>query len=383
MRRKELSIYVVLALTAHATWGVSDTVESVWQHFLSREPLSARGESFVVRTDFDLNGDGQPEIFLSKHWTRSGWSWSVYDVDDVYSFKYLGKAVFHENNAWVPEPGVLRVLLPSSDHATLIDYHLVNRELVEGEGVAVEYLSTDSEEFKARPSETDKARQFWKDIRLVTARVEENGLGPWLDLESREPVKMRPVHDQSPEVVIEKPTTLSLLDHFSHRRPCPSPVGCKVWLLYKDVAGNGEAELLLNAPQPLDAPWLLYGTEGEGYRYFGEIELTPGFFERNEDGRLLALRLFPLALEIYRITLVGIEQQESVPVSVDRARVLAVRQRFLRDADEKAGEDYYWVAWGDLVASAENPNWTPVEGEIPVQLDIDFTRPVSLVESAK
>ena len=354
---------------------------------MQREKPVGGGGDLVVRTDFDLTGDGKPEVFLSDVWTRPGRVWAVYDMDDPEHFRYLGQVMFHEKNAWVPEPGVLRVILPGSHEATLLDYHLVDGELMESEGVTSEYSSTDSEEFKefeARGAKPSEGWRFWKDLQIVKTSVEGVGHGPWLEFKTGKPVvDLRPIDSEPHSVVVEHGSRATLLSHLEERRPCPRPKTCKVWLLYKDVGGDSVPELLLNSPQPLGSPWLLYAAEGDAYRYLGEIELEPGLFEKVEGGDLLSLRLFPLVLQTYRITTDGIEKLETVPVSADRERVLAWRARLLPAVEARSIADYYWVGWQDLLETPQSAPWTPVGGEDSVQLDIDFSAAVEETDSTE
>lgn len=143
----------------------------------------------ILRTDFDLTGDGSPEVFLSRpgSWMRNGFLWVVYEVTGEKSFSKLGSARYNDELVRVTDPGSLRVLEPKGVGLWwLVEYNLLSGKLTEVERRPLSEANESEREIIQE--ERAAMRQFWEERDIPSARAEiyKGTITPWTSTETGE-----------------------------------------------------------------------------------------------------------------------------------------------------------------------------------------------------
>lgn len=338
-------------------------------------------DAVVLRTDFDVTGDGIPEVFLAQadSYTRfSGYEWRVYELGEGAAFRYLGAVSFQEQSVRVVQPFVLHVLqYPGNGKAWRIEYRFTGTaieavDLVEG----LETDDTIAEEQRA-------VTRFWREDGPPRARAEVSprGLGPWRDAGHDQVVHgLRSIvgEDHRVDALGGSQRSGTLFGHLKEHRPCPLH-GCEVYLELADLLESG-GQVLLNTSQFAGYPRLVYTRDGKGWRYLGE--LPPGAYRVDPGGRVSVLdtrgrRVLHFDLSAGEVTLEGEVAASANPVEwkSERAAILASL------ADDPRRERLYRVAWEALVEQPANPPWLTFETREPAGVEVDLSLPVVNVET--
>ena len=188
----------------------------------------------IIRTDFDLTGDGVPEVFLSwpDSWTRNGFLWVVYEITGESSFQKLGTVRFNDKGVRVTEPGSLRVLEPQGANLFwLVDYSLLSGKLVEVD--RRELTLGDESGPVSVEQELAAMRQFWKEHHIPSAWADlsDGTLSPWKSSETH-----KVLHDLAPiapgfpraRPTPAQPERGDLQESIQKHRPCAAPSGCEI-----------------------------------------------------------------------------------------------------------------------------------------------------------
>jgi len=329
----------------------------------------------LVRRDFDLTGDGVPEVFLSDDlmWSQGeGWLWQVYDVSDPAQIQHLGSVRFHENHVRVTAPGELRVLYRGANagEASLVDYQWTGSEIVEVRRTVVEA----SPEPTAEQLEMKRFQERLPEW-LPWADVTSQGLGPWIDPSTNKPVQgLAPIVSQRFRLSTKRVGPPSLLDDLGDRLNCPQQ-HCELYVYLADLTGDGEPELIFNSSNYTRKPRPVYAEVAEGYRYLGN--LPTGVWRVDDQGRVSVVESSPPALVRYRVTSEGMTLLEELTLPAGRSEIGRERQAI---AEELSGRDlyaeYFRIPWKEAADKPASPPWLTFKTREPADIDVDLSLPV-------
>lgn len=355
--------------------------------FLASEQFKPEDEQRrILRTDFDLTGDGIPEAFLSRSasWTRNGFRWRVYELGGDGSFRDLGSTTFNQSSVRVTGPDALRVLEPRAvGRWWMVDYRLVSGTLAEvGRRELSEGVELEEETIR---EEQAAMRQFWqeRDIPWAWAQLSEGGtLTSWRSAETNEVIPgLQPIPGVQPGLpsASRQSGQTSLLKHLHQHRPC-STSGCEIFLELRDVTGDQEAELLLSTSSFTGSPHLVYARGAQGLSFLGE--LPRGLWRLDKQGRLLLLRTDPTVLEAYRVSPEGVVRMERTAATTDPRRVESERQRMAKALiEEGSAETRFRVPWEQASSNPSNVDWVTFRTREPSDVNLELSTAVTVRRS--
>ena len=330
----------------------------------------------LVRRDFDLTGDGVPEVFLSDDlmWSQGeGWLWQVYDVSDPAQIQHLGSVRFHENHVRVTAPGELRALYrgTSAGEALLVDYQWTGSEIVEVHRTLLE----DGPEPTAEQLEIKRFQEQLPEW-APWADVTSQGLGPWIDPSTNKPVQgLAPIVSQRFRLSTKRVGPPSLLDDLGDRLNCPQQ-HCELYVDLADLTGDGEPELIFNSSNYTRKPRPVYAEVAEGYRYLGN--LPTGVLA----GRRSGARIRGGELATGPCKVPGHFRGDDFARRADPAR------RAVRDRSREAGDcprslgprigttQFFRIPWKEAADKPASPPWLTFKTREPADIDVDLSLPV-------
>ena len=358
----------ISVLASYLTGGQTDVTAEALSELASPRKL--------VRRDFDLTGDGVPEVFLSDDlmWSQGeGWLWQVYDVSDPAQIQHLGSVRFHENHVRVTAPGELRALYrgTSAGEALLVDYQWTGSEIVEVHRTLLE----DGPELTAEELEIKRFQEQLPEW-APWAEVTSQGLGPWIDPSTDKPVRgLAPIVTQRFAISAAKRVgPPSLLDDLGNRLVCPQQ-HCELYVDLADLTGDGEPELIFNSSNDTRKPRPVYAEVAEGYRYLGN--LPTGVWRLDDQGRVSVVESAPPALVRYRVTSEGMTLLEELTLPAGRSEIGRERQAI---AEQLSGRDlyaeYFRIPWKEAADKPASPPWLTFKTREPADIDVDLSLPV-------
>ena len=358
----------ISVLASYLTGGQTDVTAEALSELASPRKL--------VRRDFDLTGDGVPEVFLSDDlmWSQGeGWLWQVYDVSDPAQIQHLGSVRFHENHVRVTAPGELRALYrgTSAGEALLVDYQWTGSEIVEVHRTLLE----DGPELTAEELEIKRFQEQLPEW-APWADVTSQGLGPWIDPSTNKPVRgLAPIVTQRFAISAAKRVgPPSLLDDLGNRLVCPQQ-HCELYVELTDLTGDGEPELIFYSSKYTGKPRPVYAEVAEGYRYLGGF--PAGSWRLDDQKRLVVIKTSPPALVRYRVTPEGMTLLEELTLPAGREEI----DREWRDfPEEYSGRNRYdrflRVTWKEAADKSASPPWLTFKTREPADIDVNLSLPV-------
>jgi hypothetical protein len=337
----------------------------------------------VLRRDFDLTGDGVAEIFLtfSEDSQRTeGNRWSVYDGDTskTSAARFLGTVSFHGDHVRVTSPDTLRVFHRKNvGEAWLVDFYSTGSEFIEIQ--RREYETGD----EVLDAERRAIREFSESGRVEAAWAEltREGLGPWIDLSTNEPVRdLAPIVSQRFTVsAAARVGPPSLLEDLGERLSCPQE-RCELIVELADLTGDGRPELIFHSSNFTGSPRPIYAKGAEGYRYLGG--LPTGLWRLDDQKRVAVVKMSPPALARYRVTSEELTLLEELTLPAGRSEIDRERQAI---ADELSGRDphapFFRVPWSEAAGTPETPPWLTFKTREPAEIEVDLSSPVVNAET--
>jgi hypothetical protein len=384
-RRAGRSIAQALALAAVLAGAEVPTAEAqgILAHFLSVRPgdesggppTEASGKTTLYRTDLDITGDGEPEIFLTapQSWTRfSGFRWQLYELGTGDSFRHLGTIDFHHTSARVIEPGAIHVMEPPGPGPdSLVRYAWDGSSIAASATIVWE---PDGDE----PREVAEFRQA-ETPSLAEAELRGGRLGVWRDPLRQQVIRgLRPIGGEgaSLSAAIRAEARPDLLAHVRRLRPCASS-DCELHLERIDLQGDDATELVLNTSQFTGSPRLVYGRQGDTYRFLGE--LPGGITWIDEDRRVRVLDMHDRRLLVYQAAdeeLVLLQEVRPEPNPGNWSREVQGMLAAVKASSEALGDRRYRVEWDAAAASPSAVPWLSFETREPAEIEVDLALPV-------
>jgi hypothetical protein len=362
---------------------------SILAHYLSdgHTDLTAEalapdlGSRSLIRRDFDLTGDGVPEVFLSEKGMGSraeGWPWQVYDGSDPARFRYLGTVKFHEYHVRVTAPGELRALHQggSLSRIWVVDYRWTGSDIVEVGRILLE----DGPELTAEQLETKRFQERLPEW-APWAEVTSEGLGPWIDPSTEKPVRdLVPIVSQRFTVsAAARVGPPSLLEDLGERLRCPQK-SCELLVEIADLTADGKPELLFNSSESARPPRPVYAEAAGGYRYLGDLPM--GAWRLDDQGRASVVKSSPPALARYLLTSEEMVFLEELTLETGRTAIDQERQAiFAEHAIRDRGETIFRVPWREAAGTPENPPWLTFKTREPAEIEVDLSLPVVNAET--